>query len=110
MRVVGGGRCGVSTNEYSCAHRVQINFGDLTPYLTYVVRPLLCTARRVNWHHCLTNSISLLPQLLLTLQLPTADMHTKTDSDNFRALSLTINIRLGLSLPHSLYKRKTERE
>jgi hypothetical protein len=31
--------CGVSANEYSCAHHVtwspQINFGDLPPYLTY---------------------------------------------------------------------------
>ncbi len=26
--------CGVSANEYSCAHRPQIKFGDLTPYLT----------------------------------------------------------------------------
>jgi hypothetical protein len=25
----------VSANEYSCAHEAQINFGDLTPYLTY---------------------------------------------------------------------------
>ncbi len=31
----GGGGCGVSANEYSCAHGAQINFGDLTPYLTY---------------------------------------------------------------------------
>ncbi len=33
----GGGRVagGVSANEYSCAHGTQINFGDLTPYLTY---------------------------------------------------------------------------
>jgi hypothetical protein len=33
-----GGGCGVSANENSCAHHVtwsQINFGDLTPYLTY---------------------------------------------------------------------------
>jgi hypothetical protein len=34
-----GGSCGVSANEYSCAHHVtygaQINFGDLPPYLTY---------------------------------------------------------------------------
>jgi hypothetical protein len=29
----GGG--GVSANEYSCTHGAQINFGDLTPYLTY---------------------------------------------------------------------------
>jgi hypothetical protein len=37
----GGGRglrgegwgCGVSANEYNCAHEAQINFGDLTPYL-----------------------------------------------------------------------------
>ena len=32
---VGGGCCGVSANEYSCAHGSQINFGDLIPYLTY---------------------------------------------------------------------------
>jgi hypothetical protein len=24
-----------TANEYSCAQGVQINFGDLTPYLTY---------------------------------------------------------------------------
>jgi hypothetical protein len=30
-----GEGCGVSANEYSCAHRAQINFEDLTPYLTY---------------------------------------------------------------------------
>jgi hypothetical protein len=29
-----GGSCGGSANEYSCAHRAQINYGDLTPYLT----------------------------------------------------------------------------
>ena len=32
----GGGGCGVSANEYICAHGAQINFGDLTPYLTMV--------------------------------------------------------------------------
>jgi hypothetical protein len=35
------GGCGVSANDNSCAHHVtwspaQINFGDLSPYLTYV--------------------------------------------------------------------------
>jgi hypothetical protein len=29
------GSGGVSANEYSCTHGAQINFGDLTPYLTY---------------------------------------------------------------------------
>jgi hypothetical protein len=33
----GGGGCGVSDNEYSCAHGAPINFGDLTSYLTTVV-------------------------------------------------------------------------
>ncbi len=33
----GGGGCGVSANECSCAHGAQINFGDQTPYLTYVL-------------------------------------------------------------------------
>jgi len=32
----GEGGCGVSANEYSCAQGgAQINFGDLTPYITY---------------------------------------------------------------------------
>ncbi len=35
MREDGGGGFGVSAIEYSCAHWAQINFGDLTPYLTY---------------------------------------------------------------------------
>jgi hypothetical protein len=34
----GGGSCGVSDNEYSCAHGAQINFRDLTPYLAYVAK------------------------------------------------------------------------
>ncbi len=33
-----GGGCGVSSNDHSCAHVAQINFGDLTSYLTYVSR------------------------------------------------------------------------
>jgi hypothetical protein len=35
--VWGGG--GVSVNNYSCTNGAQINFGDLTPYLT----PLITT-------------------------------------------------------------------
>ncbi len=31
----GGGNCGVAAKEYSCGHGAQINFGDLTPYLSY---------------------------------------------------------------------------
>ncbi len=31
----GVGDCVVSAKEYSCARGAQINFGDLTPYLTY---------------------------------------------------------------------------
>jgi hypothetical protein len=30
-----GGSCGVSANEYMQYTGAQINFGDLTPYLTY---------------------------------------------------------------------------
>jgi hypothetical protein len=33
--VGGGGGCGFSANEYISAHGAQINFGDLTPYLTH---------------------------------------------------------------------------
>jgi hypothetical protein len=35
-----GGSGGVSANEYSCAHGAQINFRDLTPYITYDCSPL----------------------------------------------------------------------
>jgi hypothetical protein len=35
----GGGGCGISVNEYSSAHGAQINFGDITPYLTYDSNP-----------------------------------------------------------------------
>jgi hypothetical protein len=45
MRGEGGGGCGVSANENSCAHGVQINFGDLTPYLTYGICPLNWSVR-----------------------------------------------------------------
>jgi hypothetical protein len=37
MSILAGLDCGVSANEYSCAHGAQINFGDLTPYLTYPI-------------------------------------------------------------------------
>jgi hypothetical protein len=39
MRGRGGIAVAVSANEYSCAHEAQINFGDLTPYLTYGFGP-----------------------------------------------------------------------
>jgi hypothetical protein len=40
MRGDGRGGCGVSANDYSCAHHVTwsqntVNFRDLPPYLTY---------------------------------------------------------------------------
>jgi hypothetical protein len=36
MRGEEGGSWGISSNEYSCMYTgAQINFGDLTPYLTY---------------------------------------------------------------------------
>jgi hypothetical protein len=34
----GGGGCGVSANEYSCAHKAQINYEDTTLYLTYALK------------------------------------------------------------------------
>ncbi len=48
----GGGGCGVSDNEYSCPQGAQINFGDLTLYLTYWL--LLCIiillkAKEISW-------------------------------------------------------------
>jgi hypothetical protein len=32
---MGEGGCWVSANENSCEHGAQINFGDITPYLTH---------------------------------------------------------------------------
>ncbi len=37
-----GGGCGVSANEYSCAHGAQINLGDLTPYLKGQCHEIFC--------------------------------------------------------------------
>jgi hypothetical protein len=31
----GGGGCGLSADEYSCAHKAKINFGHLTQNVTY---------------------------------------------------------------------------
>ncbi len=39
----GGENCEVPANEYSCTHGAQINFGNLTQYLTYAVcQGVLC--------------------------------------------------------------------
>jgi hypothetical protein len=40
--------CGVSANEYSCTHGAQINYGDLTPYLTYAssIQPSFTDTKR----------------------------------------------------------------
>ncbi len=35
-----GGVAGSQPCEYSCAHRAQINFGDITPSLTYMISVL----------------------------------------------------------------------
>jgi hypothetical protein len=35
MRAQMRGGCGVTANEYNCAHGAQIDFADITPYLTY---------------------------------------------------------------------------
>jgi hypothetical protein len=40
MNAGGGGGSGVSANEYSCAPGALINFGNLTPYLTYDINRL----------------------------------------------------------------------
>jgi hypothetical protein len=49
----GRGGCGVSANEYNCTHGAQINFEDLTPYLTYCMihgqcgsLPICCPGQR----------------------------------------------------------------
>jgi hypothetical protein len=47
----------VSSNEYSCAHGAQINFGHLAPYLTYELRVSNIAIHAVSWsrvlHTCL---------------------------------------------------------
>jgi hypothetical protein len=44
MRGGGGGSCGVSANEYSCAHHVTWSPNkDLLPYLTYVPNVDICS-------------------------------------------------------------------
>jgi Ca2+-dependent lipid-binding protein len=48
MRGEGRG-CGVAANKYSCAQEVQINFEDLTPYLTYAY----IIQQSVKWPVCL---------------------------------------------------------
>jgi hypothetical protein len=53
----GGEGCGVSANEYSCAHGAQINFRDLTPYLTYDTHKEMTAGVRQSGP--LTNGISL---------------------------------------------------
>jgi hypothetical protein len=51
-----GGGCsdrvlGYLANEYSCANGAQINFGDITPYFTYV-RPYPATIlSKCTTHH-----------------------------------------------------------
>jgi hypothetical protein len=58
----GRGSCGVSVNDYSFTHGAQINFGDLSPYLTY-------NGTRINKKKTLQlNLLSL--QLELTLPPP----------------------------------------
>jgi hypothetical protein len=44
-----GGGWGVSANEYSCARGAQINFGNVTPYLTYNDTP---SARQISKPGC----------------------------------------------------------
>ncbi len=49
------GGCGVSANEFSCAHGAEINFGDLiTPYLTLwhiLSGPFVCITDRYKGAH-----------------------------------------------------------
>ncbi len=44
----GGGGCGVSANEYSCAHGAQINFGDIPPYLTFAGKVLQNESKNIS--------------------------------------------------------------
>ncbi len=54
----GGGDCGVSAYEYSCAHGAQISFGDLTP-LTYEEHCLPSHPKHTHTHTVITTSATL---------------------------------------------------
>ncbi len=61
----GEGSCGVSANEYSCTFGAQINFGDLTPYLSFgymYESTLYCTSLQISE----VNLPHLWPQLMQT--------------------------------------------
>jgi hypothetical protein len=47
----GGVAGGVPAIENSCAHGVQINFGDLTPYLTYDLYVSTRDAKHLSTHY-----------------------------------------------------------
>jgi hypothetical protein len=46
-----GGIAGVSADENSCAHGAQMNFGDLTPYLTFDNPPAHSPLGQLITHH-----------------------------------------------------------
>jgi hypothetical protein len=50
------GYCGVSANEYSCAHGAQINFEDLTPY--YIPSATILDNLDETWYDCYANGCS----------------------------------------------------
>jgi hypothetical protein len=58
-----GGVCGVSASEYSCTHGAQRNFGDLTPYLTYVSSHAKESLTLYIYHSVLSLSHSLIKNL-----------------------------------------------
>ncbi len=63
-----GGSAGsqLSANEYSCAHGAQINFGDLTPYLTYALNTWLNLVHSETYLFLVAN-VSLMSLLFLFL-------------------------------------------
>jgi hypothetical protein len=65
---------GVSANEYSCTHGAQINFGDLTPYLTYDDSGSALKFYRLLY---LPNSDPVASQDLRTLQLTLGDIFSE---------------------------------
>ncbi len=86
----GGGvrGCGASPNEYSCAHEAQINFGDLTPYLTYGISgqfPLRSQTSSVNKDDFLWFQQYVLPLInncFYFLQIVTHPAESLGQSDN----------------------------
>ncbi len=85
-RAGGGGGCGVLANEYSCTHGAQINFGDLTPYLTMVLMDKVETSYSISSICHLKSTYSFLLQISVKHLKERLVRHQRTIKGNCFAL------------------------